>query len=73
MNCFTFEASFHGCLNEERQTEEFTPDSLEQMGDHLTNSLYEYFMILEEDERLRKLVDVFGSPEEKKEEAGGLV
>ena len=25
MNCFTFEASFHGFLNEDRVTEEFTP------------------------------------------------
>lgn len=25
MNCFTFEASFHGYLNKERETENFTP------------------------------------------------
>lgn len=29
MNCFTFEASFHGYLNEERVTEEFTPETYE--------------------------------------------
>ena len=67
MNCFTFEASFHGCLNEERQTEEFTPDSLEQMGDHLTNSLYEYFMILEEDERLKKIKELNKKKKKKQE------
>jgi len=51
MNCFTFEASFHGALNDERQTEEFTPESLEKMGESLVNSLYEYFLILEEEDR----------------------
>jgi len=29
MNCFTFEASFHGYLNDDRITEEFTPETYE--------------------------------------------
>ena len=58
MNCFTFEASFHGALNDERQTEEFTPDSLEKMGESLVNSLYEYFLILEEEDRQKKLKEL---------------
>jgi hypothetical protein len=29
MNCFTFEASFHGCINELRETEEFTIEMYE--------------------------------------------
>jgi hypothetical protein len=58
MNCFTLEASFHGYLNEERETIEFTPAMLENMGEHLANSLYEYFLILEEEDRQRKLKEL---------------
>lgn len=58
MNCFTLEASFHGYLNEERETVEFTPVMLESMGEHLVNSLYEYFLILEEEDRQRKLKEL---------------
>ncbi len=67
MNCFTFEASFHGFFNEDRQTEEFTPESLEQMGEHLINSLYEYFVILEEDERLKKIKELNKKKKKKQE------
>lgn len=41
MNCFTLEASFHGYLNKDRVTEEFTIEMLESMGQHLVNALYE--------------------------------
>jgi hypothetical protein len=51
MNCFTFEASFHGCLNSERETVEFTPEGYLQMGEHLLAGLLENFYILEEEER----------------------
>jgi hypothetical protein len=51
MNCFTFEASFHGYIDEERTTHEFNTMMLESMGEHLANSFYEYFLILEEEDR----------------------
>ena len=50
-NCFTFEASFHGYFNQERDNFEFTPEKYEEMGANLVNSLYEYVMILEENDR----------------------
>jgi hypothetical protein len=34
---------------------EFTPETYEQMGFSLVNSLFNYMMILEEDERRKKL------------------
>lgn len=55
MNCFTLEASFFGYLNEERETIEFSTQHLENMGEHLANSLYEYLLILEEEERLKRI------------------
>ena len=58
MNCFTFEASFHGYLNEERVTEEFTPETYEKMGEHLAMALYEYLLILEEEDRERKIKEL---------------
>jgi hypothetical protein len=51
MNCFTFEASFHGCFNELRETEEFSIEGFEQMGEHLINSFLEYLYIMEEEDR----------------------
>ena len=50
MNCFTFEASFHGYLDNDRETQEFTQSSFEQMSEPLGNSLYEYLFILEEED-----------------------
>ena len=58
MNCLTFEASMHGYLNEDRITEEFIPESLELMGEHLVDTLYEYLLIIEEEERLRKIKEI---------------
>ncbi len=57
-NCFTFEASMHGYLNDDRVTEEFTPESYELMGEHLVDSLYEYLLIIEEEERQRKIKEI---------------
>jgi hypothetical protein len=58
MNCFTFEASFYGALNDERQTEEFSISALEKMGEHLCNAFYEYMLIIEEEERLKKIKEL---------------
>ena len=53
MNCFTLEASFHGYFDEEHTTMEFKQKNYEEMGEHLVNSLYEYFLILEEEDRIK--------------------
>jgi cytosolic carboxypeptidase protein 2/3 len=58
MNCFTFEASFYGALNDDRQTEEFSISTLEKMGEHLCNAFYEYMLIIEEEERLKKIKEL---------------
>lgn len=50
-NSFTFEASFHGYFDKEKVNHEFTPEMYEEVGAKLVNSLYEYMMILEEDDR----------------------
>lgn len=42
MNCFTLEASFHGYLNKDRQTVEFTTEMFEKMGEVLCSGFYEY-------------------------------
>jgi hypothetical protein len=51
VNCYTFEASFYGFINENRETEEFTPEGYETMGENLGNAIYEYLLILEEEDR----------------------
>jgi len=51
INCFTIEASMHGYLTKDRVTHEFSEQLYELMGVKLVNSLYEYMMITEEDER----------------------
>ena len=58
MNCFTFEASFHGHFDHENTNYEFTTAAYEEMGEHLANSLFEYLMIMEEEERRRKLKEI---------------
>lgn len=42
MNCFTLEASFHGFIDKERTTTEFTTESLEKMGEILGETLADY-------------------------------
>lgn len=53
-NSLTLEASFHGYFDCDKVTHEFTTESYEQMGASLVNSLYEYVMICEEDERRKQ-------------------
>ena len=58
MNCFTFEASFHGHFNYQRENFEFNEATYEEMGEHLVNSFYEYSLIVEEEQRLRQLKEM---------------
>ena len=58
MNCFTFEASFHGHFNDRRENFEFTQATYEEMGEHLVNSFYEYTLIVEEEQRQRQLKEM---------------
>jgi len=58
MNCFTFEASFHGYFDHMNTNFEFTRAAYEDMGEHLGNSFFEYLMIMEEEERRRKLKEI---------------
>lgn len=51
MNCFTLEASFHGYIDRERQTVEFTTEMFEKMGDTLGSAFHEYSALIEEDEK----------------------
>jgi hypothetical protein len=53
-NSFTLEASFHGYFDHDKVNHEFTEQKYEQMGANLVNSLYEYVMICEEDERRKQ-------------------
>lgn len=55
MNCYTLEASFHAHFDERRENFEFTDKSFEEMGEHLINSIYEYTLIVEEEDRQRQL------------------
>jgi cytosolic carboxypeptidase protein 2/3 len=66
MNCFTFEASFFGGQTENRKIEEFTPTSLEKMGEHLCNAMYEYLLITEEEDRQKKLKETKKNKKRKK-------
>lgn len=57
-NCYTYESSMHGFFDENNQNYEFDCSSYEEMGEHLVNGIYEYLMIIEEDERRRRLKDL---------------
>lgn len=50
-NCFTLEASFHGFINSDRKTLEFSHSSMEFIGRELSEVLHEYLLILGEDDR----------------------
>jgi cytosolic carboxypeptidase protein 2/3 len=52
-NCFTLEASFHGYFDRDNINYEFTPQRYEEMGVNLVNSLYEYVVIMEQEEKRR--------------------
>lgn len=54
-NCFTLEASFHSYFDSNKINHEFTTKAYEEMGAGLVNSLYEYMMILEEEDRKKQL------------------
>ncbi len=57
-NCFTFEASFHSFFDSKKVNHEFTTKAYEDMGAGLVNSLYEYMMILEEEDRKKQIKKV---------------
>ena len=54
MNCFTCEASFHGFIDLERVTKEFGIGDYEGMGVVLAETMLEYEILLQEDERLKR-------------------
>ena len=56
MNCFTLEASFHGFIDKERTTTEFTTESLEKMGEILGETLADYTDMVDYDDRQKSQV-----------------
>lgn len=56
MNCFTLEASFHGFINRDRNTEEFTVETLEEMGHTLGIGFSDYLNLVEDDDRQKAIV-----------------
>ena len=68
MNCFTFEASFHGYFDQNKTNFEFTRGSYEEMGEHLANSFFEYLMIMEEEERVHKLKEIAKKKKKKQKQ-----
>ena len=67
-NCFTLEASFHGYYTKERDNFEFTMERYENLGEKLVSALYEYCMILEEDDRRRQIARIEKAKLKKKRE-----
>ena len=57
-NCYTLEASFSGHFDENRSNYEFTQHQYEEMGEHFVNTLYEYTLVIEEEQRLRQLREI---------------
>lgn len=53
MNCFTLEASFHGYIDEDRSTAEFTIENLEELGKALGKGFHTYGQLIEQDEKHR--------------------
>ena len=53
-NCYTMESSFHSFFDHENVNHELTPAMYEEMGAALVNALYEYLLIVENDERRRQ-------------------
>ena len=56
MNCFTLEASFHGFIDKNRATEEFTVETLEEMGLTLGMGFSDYLNLVEDDDRQKAMV-----------------
>lgn len=50
-NCFTLESSFQGYFDSNRVTHDFMPNTFSKIGDVLLQSLFEYVLMKEEDER----------------------
>ena len=44
-NCYTFEASFHGYFDQERDNYEFTEKTYEEMGKRLVTCMYEQLQL----------------------------
>lgn len=53
-NCYTLEASFHGHFDHDRVNYEFSEASYQEMGKHLVTSLYEYMVLLEEENKFKR-------------------
>ena len=55
-NCFTIESSQFGFLNRERETIPFSSGLLQEFGECLVHSIFEYNLIQEEDRRLKMVL-----------------
>ena len=64
MNCFTLEASFQGFFGAERETKDFMEQHFVKIGKMLANTIFEYSMMREEEER--HLKEMRAKREEKK-------
>ena len=51
MSCFTLEASFQGYFDQARETRDFVHHHFLKIGDILGNTLLEFVLMREEDER----------------------
>lgn len=51
MTCFTLEASFHGFIDTDRTTTEFTTESLQELGSVLGASISDYVNLFDAEER----------------------
>ena len=51
MNCYTLEASFHGFFDRERETTEFQHSHLLKVGKMLANTIFEYMLMRDDEER----------------------
>ena len=51
MNCFTLEASFHGYFDKDRETKDFSHIQYFQIGKILGNTLFEYIIMKQDEEK----------------------
>ena len=54
MNCYTLEASFYGFFDKERETKEFMHSHLLKVGKMLANTIFEYTLLRDDEERQLK-------------------
>ena len=52
-NCFTIEASSFGFISKERETIGFTSGLLQEFGEYVIQSIFEYNLIQDEDRRMK--------------------